>query len=57
LLGRMSGMSGFPVPLGVFYRTERPTYEAMVSEQIAKQRERGGTIQGLLEGGETWKIG
>jgi 2-oxoglutarate ferredoxin oxidoreductase subunit beta len=57
LLGRMSGMSGFPVPLGVFYRAERPTYEAMVSEQIAKQRERGGTLQGLLEAGETWTVG
>jgi 2-oxoglutarate ferredoxin oxidoreductase subunit beta len=57
LLGRMSGMSGMPVPLGVFYRVERPTYETMVSEQIAKQRERGGTIQGLLEAGETWTVG
>jgi 2-oxoglutarate ferredoxin oxidoreductase subunit beta len=49
---------GLPTPLGVIYAVSRPTYDVLVNEQVQRQREaKGGTLQGLLEGGgETWTV-
>lgn len=48
----------FPVPMGVIHAKERPTYEAMVNDQIqaVQARQGKGDLQKLLMGGETWKV-
>ncbi|MEY3437302.1 MAG: 2-oxoacid:ferredoxin oxidoreductase subunit beta [Sphingobacteriales bacterium] len=47
-----------PRPFGVFYQTERPTYEEMLDAQIEQvQTAKGpGNLDKLLRGNETWTI-
>ncbi|HSK14335.1 MAG TPA: hypothetical protein VK907_14035, partial [Phnomibacter sp.] len=48
----------FPRPFGVFYETERPTYEAMMAAQIeqAIAKKGKGDLAKLLRGNEVWEI-
>ncbi|MBX5438735.1 MAG: 2-oxoacid:ferredoxin oxidoreductase subunit beta [Thermoflavifilum sp.] len=48
----------FPRPFGVFYETQRPTYEALLQQQIemAKGKYGVGDLDKLLAGSETWTI-
>jgi len=47
-----------PTPLGIFHAVRRPTYDEMMTEQIEQQRARrpGGSVQAVLEAGETWTV-
>ena len=70
LIGRMSWEEGgndiprldeetpMPRPFGVLHRTERPTYEALVHEQLRTvTEERGeGDLDALLHDADTWTI-
>lgn len=57
LLSRMHHPE-FPEPMGVFRCVERPTYEDLVAGQIraAIEKEGSGTLEGLLNDGETWVV-
>lgn len=47
----------FPMPIGVLRAVERPTYEGIVNDQIARAQERSApNIQALLVGLETWTV-
>jgi 2-oxoglutarate ferredoxin oxidoreductase subunit beta len=47
----------FPVPMGVLHRKERPTYDAMMNEQLESVKAKGTpSLQKLLDGGETWTV-
>lgn len=48
----------FPRPFGVFYETERPTYETVMTEQMEEttRRKGPGNLNKLLAGNETWSI-
>lgn len=48
----------FPRPFGVFYETERPTYETVMTEQMEEttRRKGAGNLNKLLAGNETWSI-
>jgi 2-oxoglutarate/2-oxoacid ferredoxin oxidoreductase subunit beta len=58
LLGRMEAPE-FPVPMGVFRAVERPNYEVLVEDQIARatSAKGAGSLNKLLNSGETWVIG
>ena len=47
-----------PRPFGVLYREERPTYDALLNDQVADVTEqRGpGQLAALLASGDTWTI-
>ena len=47
-----------PVPLGVFRAVERPTYDALVQEQVkqAASKPGAGDLQKLLGSGDTWTV-
>jgi 2-oxoglutarate ferredoxin oxidoreductase subunit beta len=47
-----------PTPLGVFYATSRPTYDAAMNQQIAdaKAKQGAGDVQSLLNRGDTWTV-
>ena len=47
-----------PRPFGVLYREDRPTYDALLNEQVeAVTRTRGkGDLAALLAAGDTWTI-
>ncbi|GDX78498.1 2-oxoglutarate ferredoxin oxidoreductase subunit beta [Deltaproteobacteria bacterium] len=47
----------FPVPMGVLFRKERPTYDTLVNDQVAEAKAGGApSLQKLLNGGETWTV-
>jgi 2-oxoglutarate ferredoxin oxidoreductase subunit beta len=48
----------FPMPIGVFRTVERPTYEAILAEQIrgAKQRQGEGDLETLFRRGDIWTV-
>jgi 2-oxoglutarate ferredoxin oxidoreductase subunit beta len=58
LLATLSERPGFPTPVGVFYQTDRESYEKMMSEQIeAVIKKRGpGDLDKLLKAGNTWVV-
>lgn len=46
-----------PVPVGVLRAVERPTYEAMLNEQVATARSKHARgLQSLLDGETTWTV-
>ncbi len=57
LLSRMH-YPEFPEPMGVFRCVERPTYEAMLMDQITSARKTGGEgqLDQLYDDGETWVV-
>jgi 2-oxoglutarate ferredoxin oxidoreductase subunit beta len=48
----------YPEPLGVFRDIERPTYDALMEEQIAEARQKmgEGDLAALLAEGDTWTV-
>ena len=55
---RLDEETPMPRPFGVLHRTERPTYEALVHDQLRTvTKERGeGDLDALLHKGDTWTI-
>ena len=58
LLARMDDLEGFPTAIGVFYCSERSTYELDMKKQIddAKQKMGSGDLRKLLFSGNTWTV-
>jgi 2-oxoglutarate ferredoxin oxidoreductase subunit beta len=48
----------FPLPIGVFRAVEKPTYEALLAQQVddAIARRGPGDLRKLLESGDTWTV-
>lgn len=48
----------FPTPMGVIWRTQRPTYEKLIHGQVAEAQAKPGKqpLQDLLNGNETWQV-
>ena len=58
-LARLSHTPHGPTPIGVFRDVERPVYDRLMEEQLARAREDQGEgdLAGLLAAGDTWTIG
>ena len=58
-LARLSHTPHGPTPIGVFRDAERPVYDRLMDEQLARAREDQGEgdLAGLLAAGDTWTIG
>ncbi len=58
LLATFSDRPGFPTPIGIFFATERKTYEDMMVSQIQEvTKKRGaGDLDKLLKSGNTWVV-
>jgi 2-oxoglutarate ferredoxin oxidoreductase subunit beta len=47
----------FPVPMGVIYDVDRPTYDAQFTAQVHEAMQtQSADLQALLNGGDTWKV-
>ena len=47
----------FPIPIGVFRAVEKPTYEAMLQQQVDDAVAQGpGDLEALLRGGDSWTV-
>ncbi len=49
----------FPIPMGVLYRHDKPTYDQLANAQIAEaiQKEGPGELEKLMYAGMTWEVG
>jgi len=49
----------YPVPIGVFLDIERPTYDAMLQEQVREATKKAGapSVESLLREADTWEVG
>ena len=48
----------FPMPMGVLYREDKPTYDAAREHQVQKRsRSRARAIYKLMYSGMTWEVG
>jgi 2-oxoglutarate ferredoxin oxidoreductase subunit beta len=58
ILANMIHNPALPRPMGVFVALQRPTFDEMMTSQIAKARAKkgDGDLQKLLDGDETWTI-
>jgi 2-oxoglutarate ferredoxin oxidoreductase subunit beta len=58
LLSEMTYDEKLPVPFGVFYKEDKPTYENMMVEQIDNAIKSKGKpdLQSLIDGFETWEV-
>ncbi|RBY97385.1 2-oxoacid:ferredoxin oxidoreductase subunit beta [Blastococcus sp. TF02-8] len=56
-LSRLSSQDLRYTPMGVFRKVQKPSYEAMMSEQLDEARLQGpGDLDALLAGGDTWEV-
>ena len=58
LLSEMTYQEQLPVPIGVLYQEEKPTYEDMMVNQINEAIKLNGNqeLQSLVDGFETWQV-
>lgn len=58
LLARLDPEKAEPVPVGVIYQEQRPTYDQAFQEQLeqAQQVYGPGDLMALLEDGDTWQV-
>jgi 2-oxoglutarate/2-oxoacid ferredoxin oxidoreductase subunit beta len=49
----------FPLPIGVFRAVEKPTYDALLEQQVqsAVAKRGKGDLATLLNSGDTWTVG
>ena len=57
LLCEMTYNKNLPVPIGVFYKENKPTYENMMKEQISKAKSiKTVDLQSIIEGENSWTV-
>jgi 2-oxoglutarate/2-oxoacid ferredoxin oxidoreductase subunit beta len=49
----------FPIPMGVLYRNEKPTYEQLAHQQVADaiEKQGPGDLTKLMYSGMVWEVG
>ena len=46
-----------PVPIGIFYKENKPTYESMLVSQINRAKEvQKMDLQSIIAGSNTWEV-
>jgi len=58
LLSEITYIPELPVPIGILYKEDKPTYEAMMNEQIqeAINKNGSGNLEKLIIGNNSWKV-
>ena len=58
LLSEITYDEDLPVPIGVIYKEDKPTYDSMLVDQlsIAKEKKKDTDLQFLISGSNTWKV-
>ena len=58
MLSELTHKDGFPTPIGIIYREEKPPYEELLLNQIQKaiQIQGEGNLDSLFQNGHTWKV-
>ena len=58
LLSEITYIPELPVPIGILYKEDKPTYETMMNEQIqeAISKKGPGDLKKLIIGNNSWKV-
>ena len=56
MLSEMTYDENLPVPIGIFYKEIKPTYDEMMSEQINKARKNKMDLQSIIKGTNSWIV-
>ena len=58
LLSELTHKEGFPTPIGIIYRENKPTYEDLLYDQMDKavNSQGEGDLDTLFRNGHTWKV-
>ena len=57
LISEMTYDEDLPVPIGVFYKEDKPTYDTMMKDQIDKAKSvQKINLQSLIEGPNSWEV-
>lgn len=58
LLSELTHKDGFPTPIGIIYREEKPPYEKLLIDQMtnAVNQQGEGDLDTLFRNGHTWKV-
>ena len=58
LLSELTHKDGFPTPIGIIYREEKPTYENLMYDQMDKavNSQGEGDLDTLFRNSHTWKV-
>jgi len=56
LLSEMTYNEDLPVPVGVFYKENKPTYDSMMIDQINKSKNKEVDLQSIIEGPNSWNV-
>jgi len=56
LLSEMTYDQELPVPIGVFYKEDKPTYDTMMTDQISHAKEKMMDLQSIIKGPNAWHV-
>ena len=58
LLSEITYIPELPVPIGILYKEDKPTYETMMNEQIqeAINKKGSGNLKNLIIGNNSWEV-
>ena len=56
ILSEMTYDEDLPVPVGIFYKENKPTYDSMMIDQIDKSKNKEVDLQSIIEGPNSWNV-
>ena len=57
ILSEMTYDEDLPVPIGVLYKEDKPTYDIMMKKQIDFAKSKGiADLQSIIEGPNSWEV-
>ena len=56
ILSEMTYNEDLPVPIGIFYKENKPTYDSMMTDQINKAKNKTINLQSIIEGPNSWNV-
>jgi 2-oxoglutarate ferredoxin oxidoreductase subunit beta len=56
LISEMTYDEDLPVPIGIFYKEDKPAYDAMMIDQIDKAKVKDVDLQSIIKGPNSWYV-
>ena len=56
ILSEMTYNEDLPVPIGIFYKENKPTYDFMMTDQINRAKNKAVDLQSIIKGPNPWNV-
>ena len=56
ILSEMTYDENLPVPIGILYKENKPTYDSMMKDQINTAKTKNNNLQSIIEGPNSWEV-